>query len=339
MQNIIDERMPVMDRILGPETQKSYQRRIREGFIAKYLSGDAVLDIGFRGRNPHAVPITDKAVGIELDYPGYDGIRLPFPDESQDAVFVSHCLEHIEDYRAVLADWYRVLKISGYLIIAVPHQHLYERKALPPSRFNAGHKRFYTPRSLLAEVEEALPAGGYRIRSLRDIDDGFDYTLPPEVHARGCYEIELVLQKIAMPAYADRLRPNFVAEELIRCFASILAQGIRAARAGRTTEVKQCREILGRLPLPPFKQLARALSRQPVHGAEDAAPTREELVDFLRPVIAASISEFDEEFYLTRHPAIATAVAEGRIPSARAHYIAHGYFESRATAADNPVFE
>src|SRR5436305_812127 len=63
--------------------------------------------------------------GVDVDYPGYDGIHLPFPDESQDAVYNSHCLEHIANYHDALLEWYRVLKIGGYLIIVVPHQHMF----------------------------------------------------------------------------------------------------------------------------------------------------------------------------------------------------------------------
>jgi len=39
-------------------------------------------------------------------------------------------------YSALTAlwDWYRVLKTRGYLNVLVPHQHLHERKAAPPSR-------------------------------------------------------------------------------------------------------------------------------------------------------------------------------------------------------------
>jgi len=91
-------------RPLGPETANGYPRRLREGFFARYFSGDAILDIGYRGGNPDALPITEKAIGVELDYPGYDGTYLPFPDGSQDTVFASHVLEHIEDYQASLAD-------------------------------------------------------------------------------------------------------------------------------------------------------------------------------------------------------------------------------------------
>src|SRR5713101_7279892 len=97
-----------MSRHLGPEAAKNLDRRERERFFDKYLSGEAILDIGYRGGDPHSQPITDKAIGIDLDYPGYDGKTLPFPEASQDAVFASHVLEHIEDWGSALADWYRV---------------------------------------------------------------------------------------------------------------------------------------------------------------------------------------------------------------------------------------
>ena len=89
-----------MHRQLGPEASRNHERREAEGFYSKFLSGEAILDIGYRGDDPRNVPITDNAIGIERDYPGYDGRRLPFESNSQDAVFASHCLEHIDYYKA-----------------------------------------------------------------------------------------------------------------------------------------------------------------------------------------------------------------------------------------------
>lgn len=323
-----------MDRVLGPEAAQNYRRRLAEGFFVKYLSGDAVLDIGYRGGNPKSVPITDKAIGIELDYPGYDGKHLPFPDESQDAVFVSHCLEHIEDYQSVLADWYRVLKVSGFLIIAVPHRELYERKSMPPSRFNSDHKRFYTPRSLLAEIEEALPLGGYRVRSLRDIDDGFDYSVPPEDHARGSYEIELVLQKIVVPGYIDRFRTSEVAKQVLLFFAGMITQAVLAERCGHQRLLAEIQAILKQVTLPPFGLLTRALRESTSHEARTV--TRDELIKVLRPLIEATA--FDETWYLDRHEGVRVAVAAGQITSGREHYVKYGYFEGRAPLPTEPLF-
>ena len=194
-------------RYVGIESRKSYQRKLDSGFIRTYLGGSKILELGYKGDDPKALPIVEGAIGIDLDYPGYDGIHLPFADGSQDAVYSSHCLEHISDYRNALSDWFRVLKTGGYLVIAVPHQYLYEKKAALPSLWNGDHKRFYTPARLLAEIEESLPVNSYRVRHLMDNDADFDYRIPPSQHSAGCYEIEVVLQKIERPPYSDELRP------------------------------------------------------------------------------------------------------------------------------------
>src|SRR5579885_333894 len=313
-----------MARHLGPESARNFARREREGFFEKYLSGNAILDIGYRGADPDSEPITENAIGIELDYPGYDGKTLPFPDASQDAVFASHVLEHIEDWQGALRDWYRVLKVAGYLVIAVPHRDLYERKAELPSRFNGDHKRFYTPGSLLSEIEQALPVGGYRIRSLRDIDEGFDYSIPPERHAAGCYEIELVLEKIAIPEYADALRPSPVDESVVTFVAALLRAALIAQRSGRSSVVVQVQELLSAIPLPNFRSL-----RGPLAAAPDLADAAETLIGELRPILAPILRTrpFDEAWYLGTYPDVANAVSEGRIASGQAHYVRHGYFE------------
>jgi SAM-dependent methyltransferase len=192
------------DRV-GTEARKSFDRWLKSGFVSAYLAGANILDVGYKGYQDDAHPILPWAVGIDLEYPGYDGSTLPFGDQSQDTVFNSHVLEHILDYRQAIRDWFRVLKVGGHLIIIVPHQFLYERMVDPPSRWNQDHKRFYTAASLLKEVEESLDGTTFRVRFLEDNDRGFDYSIPPEEHAGGCYEIILVIEKIRRPIYADAI--------------------------------------------------------------------------------------------------------------------------------------
>jgi SAM-dependent methyltransferase len=189
------------DRHVGTEARKTYAAKLDNGFIEKYLSGTAILDIGYKGYEEDIVPIVPNAIGIDVGYPGYDGHILPFPDESQDAVFSSHCLEHVEDARTAISEWFRVLKTDGFLVICVPHQYLYERKSYPPSRWNPDHRRFYTPAILLIDIEETLKPNTYRVRHLADNDAGYDYSIPPDQHPGGCYEIEVVIQKIRQPAW------------------------------------------------------------------------------------------------------------------------------------------
>jgi SAM-dependent methyltransferase len=188
-------------RVVGNEAMKSFAAKLHSGFIARYLSGAHILDIGFRGHSGVQQPIVPQAIGIDLDYPGYDGVRLPFADGSQDAVYSSHCLEHMTDPVGALRDWLRVLRVGGFVVAAVPHQHLYEKRARPPSSWNRHHRRFFTPASLLALFEEAWEPNSYRIRALSDNDMFYDYAVPPERHPVGCYEIDVVVEKIARPAW------------------------------------------------------------------------------------------------------------------------------------------
>ena len=186
-------------RKVGFESRKSFADKIENGFIAKYLAGPTVLEVGYKGYEGGTVPIVPQAIGLDIGYPGYDGERFPFADDSFDAIYSSHCFEHIGPWKEVLRDWYRILKPGGFLIIVVPHQFLFERKRRLPSPINADHKRFYTSASLLSEIETAFEENSFRIRHLLENDKGFDYDLLPYHGTDGCYEIELVVEKIRKP--------------------------------------------------------------------------------------------------------------------------------------------
>jgi SAM-dependent methyltransferase len=161
-----------------------------------YLSGSRVLDIGYRGGFGETEPIAPQAIGVDFGYLGYDGVNLPFELNSQDAIYSSHCLEHIENAHDVISEWLRVLRVCGFIIITVPHQYLCERKANLPSH-HSGHVRFFTPSSF----ETSLTPNSYRVRHLADNDLGYVYDLPTSTHPCGCCEIDSVLEKIKPPAW------------------------------------------------------------------------------------------------------------------------------------------
>lgn len=60
-----------------------------------------------------------------------------------DYVFSSHCLEHMDDPKGAILEWWRLVKSSGYLFIIVPDEDLYEQGVFP-SRFNLDHKHTFT---------------------------------------------------------------------------------------------------------------------------------------------------------------------------------------------------
>jgi len=189
-------------RPVGQESRKTYAEKIKNGFFRKFLSGQKVLEIGYRGYlAEEVVPIVPQAIGVDRDYPGYDGVTLPFEDGSIDGIYSSHCFEHIPQGIEVLRDWYRVLRVGGFIVLIVPHQHLFEKKKHWPSLSNPDHAHFYTSGSLLTLIEQAFDPNSYRIRSLIENDDGYDYSLPPGAPCEGSYEIEVVIEKIDKPIW------------------------------------------------------------------------------------------------------------------------------------------
>jgi len=158
------------------------------------------IDIGYKGHMAGS-PIAGFT-GIDLDTPGYNGLNLPYADESLATVHTSHVLEHMQNPINAIREWFRVLKVGGHLIIIVPHQFLYEKRYELPSLWNADHKCFYTIASLLMQIEFALVPNHYRIVYCRDNDSGYDYSIGPANHATGRYEIELVLRRITPPTWS-----------------------------------------------------------------------------------------------------------------------------------------
>jgi SAM-dependent methyltransferase len=200
-QGLLDRSLQLLTgRRLGREASKSHAARVYSGFVRTRLSGRNVLDVGYRGGFGETDPVVPHAIGVDVGYPGYDGVHLPFPDGSQDAVYTSHCLEHVPDTAPVIREWFRVLRTGGYLVTIVPHQFLYERRRALPAR-NPEHCHLFTPGTLLAAFEQALARNSYRVRHLADNDLFYDYSLPNETHPVGCYEIELVIERIAQPAW------------------------------------------------------------------------------------------------------------------------------------------
>src|ERR1019366_4206150 len=129
------------------------------------------------------------------------GHRQP---DSYDFVYSSHCLEHMRDPVAALRSWFALLRPSGFLVIVVPDEDLYEQGNWP-SRFNRDHKWTFTikkrsswsPRSinLIDMIVDNL--SGFSFVRLSLLDDGYDYSIVGVDQSSGPAEvgIELMLQK------------------------------------------------------------------------------------------------------------------------------------------------
>lgn len=188
------------ERRVGYESRKTYAKRIQEGFFDRYMQGNGI-ELAPTGYEEGIQTILPTAIPVDLDTPGYNGYDLPVSDESQDYIYSSHVLEHIEDYKRAIQAWHKALKIGGHIIIYVPSVYRYEKFSTPPSIHNPDHKRFYSPASLLKEIEESLLPNSYAIESLRDNYEGFDFSIGPEAHSVGQLDIEVVIRKLEAPKW------------------------------------------------------------------------------------------------------------------------------------------
>lgn len=117
--------------------------------IVKYTRG-RVLDIGagLCRTFPHFITVDNNAdavlFGHQMPRPDVyvdTAERLPlFADNSVDAVFSSHLLEHLapENVTETLREWLRVVKVGGHLILYLPDEDQYPKVGEPGA--NPDHK-------------------------------------------------------------------------------------------------------------------------------------------------------------------------------------------------------
>lgn len=75
-----------------------------------------------------------------------------FGSASMDFAYSSHCLEHVEDYRAALKEWWRIIKPSGYLILYLPHKDFYPNIGQPGA--NPDHKHDFVPQDIVDSMKD-----------------------------------------------------------------------------------------------------------------------------------------------------------------------------------------
>lgn len=150
------------------------------------------------------------------------------PDSSYDFLHSSHCLEHMVDPAIALANWIRVVRGGGCLVITVPDEELYEHLHWP-SRYNRDHKWSFTlyrgkpllPKSI--NVFDLLTPLWQQVEIIKieRIEAGYRYDLgDADQTALGTAEcaIEIVLRKKhGVGAIASRFQPFKPFVELAEC--------------------------------------------------------------------------------------------------------------------------
>lgn len=151
--------------------------------VVPYIRGKGI-DIGCGPTKvlPHAIGI-DSLKDVELfgvqmkpDLVCEDACKLAIPDADLDFVFSSHLLEHIDYWEGALSEWWRVLKVGGYLVLYLPHRDLYPNAGQPGA--NPDHKRDFVPNDILAAMIDVASNSetGYDIVVEEVRDQGMEYS-------------------------------------------------------------------------------------------------------------------------------------------------------------------
>jgi len=131
--------------------------------IVQYTRG-AVLDMGCGPSKafPHFIGVDSckdtELFGIQMrpdvtcDVSDPAAIAATFEPASVDAIFSSHCLEHIDDYRATLAAWWSLIKVGGHLCLYLPHRDLYPN--IGTEGANPDHKHDFVPEDITTSMQE-----------------------------------------------------------------------------------------------------------------------------------------------------------------------------------------
>jgi hypothetical protein len=129
-------------------------------------------------------------------------------------LLIHNALQLLIETREFLGLCFAKLAVGGLLIVIVPHQFLYERKLRLPSRRNPLHRRFYTPNTLLADIEEAIDPCECRVRFLADHDGNYDYRAELSRAPEGAQNVVVALEKIARPPWRPELDQDEIWSEL-----------------------------------------------------------------------------------------------------------------------------
>lgn len=126
--------------------------------LIPYVRGRG-LDVGCGGWKafPHMIGVDRQA------YPGMDGANLcadvtkldMFASDAMDFVYSSHTLEDQEDTAATLAEWWRLVKVGGYLILYLPHKSFYPNVGQPGA--NPAHRHDFLPADIIAQMRALAP--------------------------------------------------------------------------------------------------------------------------------------------------------------------------------------
>lgn len=148
--------------------------------IVRYTRG-VVLDLGCGPTKafPHFIGVDNckdtDLFGVQMKpdvvIPDCADISDSIQDESVDAVFSSHLLEHLVDPHSALANWWKAIKVGGHLVLYLPDEDLYprcgEHGANPDHKHNLSRDKV---------IQWMSTIGGWDLLVNEQRNEGYEYS-------------------------------------------------------------------------------------------------------------------------------------------------------------------
>lgn len=159
-----------------PESQKIVWE------VARYLRGTGIdVGAGVFKVLPHAISVDNcndvhmfhLPVKPDVLVKSADDLAI-FGDKAMDWVYSSHLLEHMEDPRKTLKEWWRIVKVGGYLVMYLPHEDLYPKVCEPGA--NIDHKHNLNERKVL-DWMKGIGQWDLRVCETRGEDDEYSFLM------------------------------------------------------------------------------------------------------------------------------------------------------------------
>lgn len=117
-----------------------------------------------------------------------------FADRTWDGVFSSHLLEHLVDTERALAEWWRVVKVGGHLVLYLPHADFYPNINQPGA--NPDHKHDFRPNDIKKVMREVASDGhGWDLLVNENRNEGREYSFLQVYRKRGDRRCEQPCEK------------------------------------------------------------------------------------------------------------------------------------------------
>ncbi len=184
-------------------------------------------------------------LGIDARLFMADICNYPAEDDSFDAIFFNHVLEHIPDDAAALREARRILKPGGLLVLGVPNEGAafwqLAYRLQPKTQAASDHQHFYTAETVTARCE----AAGLTVKKIHPIGWGVPHWTLDAVVRRFKW-IDDGLENWAGVIFRVRPRASTC------CFPNDVAFPRRGAQESAATRGTPRRSLRRRLALAPL---------------------------------------------------------------------------------------